>query len=251
MPDELAVPLARMGGDPEAYGLEEFYRRVAEKEGIDADEATKHVSAFMKVLGQAISDGELQDVRSQPHREFYLFSCKDRGRSMYEQPYWVEELKTSEVLNRVLNRLVGRGLSCEGSTPRGETMSNWVCGGHSGEEGVLYRASVVGRDENVRMVAASVEGGQAAGRSRHRVVSRVRGVHALRWSATGSGRAVGEGEYPLRRKTRAGQRQPGTVEGRERARPEDSLQGKLAAGCPAQSYLGQCGDEFLKVSPLW
>ena len=158
MPDELAVPLARMGGDPEAYGLEEFYRRVAEKEGIDADEATKHVSAFMKVLGQAISDGELQDVRSQPHREFYLFSCKDRGRSMYEQPYWVEELKTSEVLNRVLNRLVGRGLSCEGSTPRGETMSNWVCGGHSGEEGVLYRASVVGRDENVRMVAASVEG---------------------------------------------------------------------------------------------
>ena len=72
MPDELAVPLARMGGDPEAYGLEEFYRRVAEKEGIDADEATKHVSAFMKVLGQAISDGDLQDVRSQLPWEFYL-----------------------------------------------------------------------------------------------------------------------------------------------------------------------------------
>lgn len=119
MPDELAEPLARMGGDPEAYGLEEFYRRVAEKEGIDADEATKHVSAFMKVLGQAISDGELQDVRSQPHREFYLFSCKDRGRSMYEQPYWVEELKTSEVLNRGAQPFSGAWPLLRGVDPTG------------------------------------------------------------------------------------------------------------------------------------
>ena len=69
---DLILGRRRMEGDPEAYGLEEFYRRVAEKEGIDADEATKHVSAFMKVLGQAISDGDLQDVRSQLPREFYL-----------------------------------------------------------------------------------------------------------------------------------------------------------------------------------
>jgi uncharacterized protein (DUF2267 family) len=71
LPDELPQPLTRVGGDPAGFGLDEFYRRVAEKEGIDVDEATEHVSAVMTVLGQAISDGELQDVRSEFSREFY------------------------------------------------------------------------------------------------------------------------------------------------------------------------------------
>jgi len=53
LPDELAEPLTRAGGDPEGFGLDEFYRRVAEKEGIDVDKATEHVSAVMTALGQA------------------------------------------------------------------------------------------------------------------------------------------------------------------------------------------------------
>lgn len=73
---------------------------------------------------------------------------------MYEQPYWIEGLKTSEMLAR----LAERGLSCEGPIQRGETMSDWECEGYSEEDGVRYRASVVGRDEDVRLVAASVEG---------------------------------------------------------------------------------------------
>jgi hypothetical protein len=73
---------------------------------------------------------------------------------MYEQPYWIEGVKTSEVLAR----LAERGLSCEGPIQRGETMSEWECEGYSEEDGVRYRASVVGRGGLVRLVAASVEG---------------------------------------------------------------------------------------------
>ena len=71
LPDELAEPLTGVGDAAEGFGLEEFYRRVAEREDTGVDEALEHVPAVMTVLAQAISDDELQDVRSELPREFY------------------------------------------------------------------------------------------------------------------------------------------------------------------------------------
>ncbi len=71
LPEELQGPLRRASGNPEGFGLEGFFRRVGEKEGVDINKATDHATATMRVLGQAISDGELSDVRSQLPREFH------------------------------------------------------------------------------------------------------------------------------------------------------------------------------------
>ncbi len=71
LPEELAKPLRRASGNAEGFGLDAFFGRVAEKEGTDVGEATEHASAVMAVLGQAITDGELQHVRAQLPEEFY------------------------------------------------------------------------------------------------------------------------------------------------------------------------------------
>src|SRR5215217_2791999 len=53
LPEELAEPLFRAGGDAEGFGLRAFFQRIAEKEGTDVNKATEHASAVMAVLGQA------------------------------------------------------------------------------------------------------------------------------------------------------------------------------------------------------
>lgn len=70
LPEELAGPLKRASGNAEGFGLDAFFGRVADKEGTDVNTATEHASAVMAVLGQAITDGELQDVSAQLPRDF-------------------------------------------------------------------------------------------------------------------------------------------------------------------------------------
>jgi hypothetical protein len=130
---------------------------------------------------------------------------------MYEQPYWNEQLTTSEMLDH----LVERGLSCEGPIRWGEMMSDWVYA-----EAVPRWKAYATRPRSLGATRtsgwsqpASRARGAAFGRGHDRV-SRVRGLHPLRRGAASLGPAVGEGEYRLRRKTRAGQRQPGPVEGK-------------------------------------
>lgn len=47
------------------FAVEEFYGRVARKEGVDEEEAVKHARAVATVLQTAVTGGELGDVRSQ------------------------------------------------------------------------------------------------------------------------------------------------------------------------------------------
>ena len=68
-------------GDAEGFSVEEFFRRVAEKEGVDIEAASAHASAVMAVLGETIDEGELQDVREQLPQDFYhLLEQPDCGR---------------------------------------------------------------------------------------------------------------------------------------------------------------------------
>ncbi len=71
LPEELAAPLRRASGDAEGFSLEEFFRRVALKEDVDVETASAHAAAVMAVLGEAIDEGELQDVREQLPQGFY------------------------------------------------------------------------------------------------------------------------------------------------------------------------------------
>ena len=64
LPPEIA-PYVEGDGGREAFSVEEFYDRVAHKEGVDHDEAVLHARAVATVVQTAVTGGELDDVRSQ------------------------------------------------------------------------------------------------------------------------------------------------------------------------------------------
>ena len=65
LPPEIA-PYVEGEGGREAFSVQEFYERVAQKEGTtNSEEAVKHARAVATVLQTAVSGGELEDVRSQ------------------------------------------------------------------------------------------------------------------------------------------------------------------------------------------
>ena len=70
LPGGIKETLQQAGGVAEGFSLEEFYRRVADREGVDAETARNDASAVMRVLREAVSPGELDDVMAQLPAEF-------------------------------------------------------------------------------------------------------------------------------------------------------------------------------------
>jgi uncharacterized protein (DUF2267 family) len=64
LPPEIA-PYVEGDGGRESFPVEQFYERVAQKEGVSNDEATRHARAVATVVQTAVTSGELEDVRSQ------------------------------------------------------------------------------------------------------------------------------------------------------------------------------------------
>jgi len=64
LPPEIAPSVEGTGGG-ESFPVEEFYDRVAKKEGVEGEEAIRHARAVATVLQTAVSGGALEDVRSQ------------------------------------------------------------------------------------------------------------------------------------------------------------------------------------------
>jgi uncharacterized protein (DUF2267 family) len=69
LPEDLADPLRGEGGR-EGFALAEFYRRVAEKEGVDESRAIRDARAVALVLQEAVTTGEMDDVRHQLKNEY-------------------------------------------------------------------------------------------------------------------------------------------------------------------------------------
>lgn len=69
LPPEVAEPLSG-SGDRDDFTLEEFYRRVAQKEGASEDEARRHARAVVAVTQEAVTEGELDDIREQLRPEY-------------------------------------------------------------------------------------------------------------------------------------------------------------------------------------
>ena len=69
LPEDLADPLRGEGGR-EGFALAEFYRRVAEKEDVDESRAIRHARAVALVLQEAVTTGEMDDVRHQLKDEY-------------------------------------------------------------------------------------------------------------------------------------------------------------------------------------
>jgi uncharacterized protein (DUF2267 family) len=64
----------------ERFSLEEFFRRVSLREGVDLPDAIFHATAVIEVLSEAVSKGEMDDVRAQLPAEFdRLFEAGGTG----------------------------------------------------------------------------------------------------------------------------------------------------------------------------
>jgi uncharacterized protein (DUF2267 family) len=64
LPPEIA-PYVEGEGGGESFSVEEFYERVAQKEGVGKEEAVGHARAVATVVQTAVTEGELDDIRSQ------------------------------------------------------------------------------------------------------------------------------------------------------------------------------------------
>lgn len=64
----------------ELFSLNDFVQRVGEIEGTSFEEALAHTGAVMGVLGEAVTEGEMEDVRRQFPSEFApLFEPESRA----------------------------------------------------------------------------------------------------------------------------------------------------------------------------
>ena len=64
LPPEIA-PYVEGKGGRESFSVNEFYDRVAQKEGVGHDEAVRYARAVATVLQTAVTGGEVGDIRSQ------------------------------------------------------------------------------------------------------------------------------------------------------------------------------------------
>lgn len=79
LPQEIGkyLHLANGGG---RFGLDEFFQRVAERETVDLPEAVHHARAVVSVLGDAVTEGELEHVLAQLPDEYEpLFQAGSEG----------------------------------------------------------------------------------------------------------------------------------------------------------------------------
>jgi len=66
------------GSDP--FSLDEFFQRVASREGVDLPQSIFHARAVVEVVGEAVTQGQLSKVRDQLPAEFDpLFSSGSTG----------------------------------------------------------------------------------------------------------------------------------------------------------------------------
>jgi uncharacterized protein (DUF2267 family) len=80
LPPELAEHMGD-GGGGESFSLDEFFERVSERdEGVDEPRAVYHARMVMEILQDAVTGGEIDDVRSQLPEEYApLFEAGSQG----------------------------------------------------------------------------------------------------------------------------------------------------------------------------
>ncbi len=82
LPHELAEFLKRdSAGTGERFSSDEFFQRVCEREGVDLPDAVFHARAVIDVLSDAVSAGEIADIRAQLPTDYQrLFEAGSTGR---------------------------------------------------------------------------------------------------------------------------------------------------------------------------
>ncbi len=71
LPQEIGEYLT-MVDEVESFSIDEFFDRVAEREAVDLPDATYHARVVIEVLDEAVTPGEMDDVRAQLPDEYKL-----------------------------------------------------------------------------------------------------------------------------------------------------------------------------------
>ena len=160
LPPELAPWIATQQ-DAQAFGVDEFIRRVAAREQVDLDTAERHARVVFAALGQAVSADELADLLSELPREFA--PLLPRG------PH-VDAVTADKLVRRVAERAVlDEGRAWEITETVLETLAERIAGGEV--EDLLVHLPVHLHPALRRGNAAS--GGKAVRRSADEFVERV------------------------------------------------------------------------------
>jgi uncharacterized protein (DUF2267 family) len=121
LPPEIAPWLAATNGGPEAFDLDEFLRRVAEREAVDTASAERDARAVFTALGQAVSADELAVVAAQLPKDFA--PLLPRGRH-------VEQLSARQFMDKVARRAGIDAVAAERATDAVlETLAERIAGG--------------------------------------------------------------------------------------------------------------------------
>jgi len=79
LPREIAHYLTSDRGS-ESFGLQDFFRRVSEREQVELPDAIHHARAVISVVRDSVTEGELQDVLAQLPEEYNaLFESGSEG----------------------------------------------------------------------------------------------------------------------------------------------------------------------------
>ena len=81
LPPEIGVYLQQpFAGAGEPFSLDEFFRRVSDREGVSLADATYHARIIIALISEVVTMGEIENVRAQLPAEFrQLFDVEYEG----------------------------------------------------------------------------------------------------------------------------------------------------------------------------
>jgi uncharacterized protein (DUF2267 family) len=102
LPQELRPWLLDPGGDAEPFDAREFIRRVAEREGVDAETAEEHARAVFVALARLVRGNEIEDLVDQLSKDYEPIVGQARQRR--RDPGAPDPMPVESFLRRVADR---------------------------------------------------------------------------------------------------------------------------------------------------
>jgi uncharacterized protein (DUF2267 family) len=125
LPPEPAAWLAT-DGPAELFDVDEFVRRVAEREGVDPGTAERHAHAVFEALGRVVSEDEIDDMAAELPSDFEPLVAQARHR-------FVHMMSPDEFRRRVAERA---GLDADGARRATDAVLITLAERISGREGL-------------------------------------------------------------------------------------------------------------------
>jgi uncharacterized protein (DUF2267 family) len=176
LPEELRTWLIAHPGDAEQFGVDEFVRRVAEREGVDTDAAERHARAVFVALARLVRRDEITDLLSELPKEFERLVGQAAGRT--RDPTAPEVLPETEFLDRVAGRAgLDPGAARRATAAVLETLAERIAGGEVDD--IARQLPEELRD--LLMRGRSLSGGKARRMSLDEFVARIAEREDVTW----------------------------------------------------------------------